>query len=215
MKKKTIIIFALATALLAAGILYLNFRSSPKYSLLQIKVALENHDYPAFEKYVDVDGTMSSLMGQVFEMAQGDSTSQDKVGTSWSFFGSGLLDMIKPQLALLYKPQIQKWVESGKFETEGPFGRNSIDPIPDVLKQAGAVNLTGIEYEKREGKIALIGIGFKHANFDTVLIINIKMLDKGNYWQVAELMDLAKFQKEIERLEQKRVDQINKPIKGY
>ncbi len=205
--------FLLITGVLLAGVIfYLNFRSSPKYSLLQIKNALENHDYAAFEKHVDVDATMSSLMDQVFEILKGNSAAEDKMAASWSYFGAGLLDIIKPQLTLLYKPQIQKWVEHGKFQSENPFSGNSINPMHDLWKRAGAVSMTGIEYEKREGKIALIGIGVKHIHFDTILTVNIKMRNMGNYWQVIELTGLAKFQHEMERLEQKRVDLINKPI---
>lgn len=188
-----------------------NFRTSPKYSFLQIKGALDDHDFARFEKYVDIEGVISSLTNQVFEILKGNSARKDPWEQLGQDYGAGLLNMFKPQLTLFYKQQIQDWVESGKLETGSPFPGTDPYSLPAIWKGAGAIRFTGIEYEKIEGDIASIGVGFRHEQFDTVLVINIKMRDKGGYWQVAELTDLAKFQKALDKLEEKRIEKIDQP----
>jgi len=50
--KKITTIFVLVIIVVAAAIYYWQWTHSPKYSLLQAKKAIENHDIVSFEKYV-------------------------------------------------------------------------------------------------------------------------------------------------------------------
>ena len=213
MKRRTIIILAIvALALIIGGIVYYKFRRSPAYSLLQLKNSIENHDYAGFEKYVDVDGTMNSLIDQVYESMQADEGAKSKPGM-WSMFGSGFMDFAKPQLTLFLKPQIQRWVEHGKWEGENPLDKNVMMPVPESWRQASSFQITGIEMERSDGKTSLIGIGIRHPHFDTTFTVDIVMKHKGDHWQIEGVAGLAKFQKELDRLEQKRIDGLNAAVK--
>ena len=215
MKRKKLLIIVGGIILLIAiigGILYWNFKTGPKYSILQVKTALEDHDFALFEKYVDMESVMSSLIDQVLEINKSTSSPKNEWEQLGQDLGTGLVNLLKPQLSSLYKQQIQKWVESGKFETENSTQQNLNYSLNDLWSRSNADKITGIEYIKKEGKIAYIGFGIKQERFDNTLIFNIKMRDKGGYWQVAELMDLVKFQKSIEDFEAARVAKLNEPI---
>lgn len=215
MNKKAIIFSTIGLAVVVgSGIFLWKFSSSPQYCLLQIKEALENRDYAEFEKYVDVDKTTSSLMDQLIQIMQNTSVPQDKGAMLSNLaLGMGLFDAIKPQLTLLIKPQIQKWVEDGKFKTEGPLSDVGVYPLPAIWKKTEGFSSSGIEYVKTTGDVSTIGIGLRHTRFDTVLMVNIIMKNKGAYWQVTGIAGLSEFQGQVEKLEQRRVDAINNPIR--
>ncbi len=212
MKKKTIVVAVIIVLVVAGGVLYWNFTRSPWYSFLQIGRAIHNHDYALFEKYVDSEGILNRSIDQVFEIILSNVDPENVWGQFGQYFGNGLLNTFKPQLTLLYKKQIQEWIETGKMQNDSTHKELNSYSLPNVFSRQGAVSFTGIEYEVRDHGSATIGLGVRLERFDTVLVFSVKMKNKGGYWQVGELMNLVAFQKEVDRLEQKRIDKINKPI---
>ena len=54
--------------LLAGGFFYWRFTSSPKYALLQISRAVENHDTQTFQQYVEMDHITSNVVDQTISL---------------------------------------------------------------------------------------------------------------------------------------------------
>jgi len=217
MKKLVVgLVVAFFIILFAGGVYYWQFTKSPKYSLLQAKKAFEQHDLVSFEKYVDVEGITNSLIDQMLEIA----TEQEKPKGEWEQWGEsigkGLVTLLKPQLSKLAKQQIAKLVETGKLEEEQQKTKSE-EPdfsLSDIWNKAGGkkAGFQGIEYIKKEGKIAYVGLKFFYKEYNTKLILDLKMRDKGGYWQVAELSNFADYMKKLDELETKRINELNAPI---
>lgn len=217
MKKLVVgLIVAFLIILSAGGVYYWQYTKSPRYSLLQAKNAFEQHDLNNFEKYVDVEGITNSLIDQLLEISTEKEQSKDEWEQLGESLGKGLVTLLKPQLSKLARQQIAKLVETGKLEEEQQRTKSE-EPdfsLSDIWNKAGGekAGFQGIEYIKKEGKIAYVGLKFFHEEYNTELILQLKMRDKGGYWQVAELSNFADYMKKLGELETKRISELNAPI---
>lgn len=217
MKKLVVgLVVAFFIILFVGGVYYWQYTKSPKYSLLQAKNAFEQHDLNNFEKYVDVEGITNSLIDQLLEISTEKEQPKDKWEQLGESFGKGLVTLLKPQLSKLARQQIAKLVETGKLEKKRQRTKSE-EPdfsLSDIWNKAGGekAGFQGIEYIKKEGKIAYVGLKFFHKEYNTELILDLKMRDKGGYWQVAELSNFADYMKKLDELETKRINELNAPI---
>ncbi len=171
--KLLLLIIPLVTLL---GWLYI--RSTPQYSLYQIRRAVKNHDYEMFTKYVDVDAVADS----VFEQSLADQKSEeDKASTNvWEEMGrslaEGLIISMKPALKESAKAAIRKAVESGDFG-----GKKLLN---DPVKSISEIKV------KKEGKLAQVTITDEEGS-----AVKLTMRKKESYWQLISGFDLIKSEK--------------------
>jgi hypothetical protein len=211
MKRKVIIITMLILALIIiGGFFFWKTTTTPSYSLSKVKQALEQHDIEMFKKYVGLDEVISSLIDQNLQNVDQVNETTNEMEQLGKEIGSGLIKLFKPQVTEQYKEEITKFIETGTFEYEQNTAKDKSYSLSAILTYSN--NLNGIEYIKEEGKIAYVGIGLKQERYDTVLVIDIKMRDKGNYWQIIELPNIGKINMTINTLENKRLEKLNKPI---
>ena len=194
MKKTTIVISLLTLIFLTAGGLwYWNYTRSPEYSLLKIREAIGQHDVDLFEKHVDVDGVTSSLIDQLMAQMNEESGAQGLGGA----LAQGLIGLMKPRLTDALKEQILNAVETGSFEQESGGQEASADSdfsLINILESGSGTEFEGIDQVTKEGKIAYVGLKLrpKDPKQNMILILNVKMRDRGGYWQVAELTNADK-----------------------
>ena len=151
MKKLFLIVAIIVIAILT---LYWQYIQSPKYSFLQAKKAIEQHNLASFKKYVDIEGIASSLIDYLLEPS-----TEEKEQSIWEEIGEEIGTKIaKTYLTKNLKQQIVKYVEIGKFE-ESDFS------LSDLWN-----NFKDIAYVKKEGKIAYIGLEFFNEKYDTCLL---------------------------------------------
>lgn len=118
MKKVAIAIVVIVIVILTGVVLYWQYTQTPKYSLLQAKKAFEQHDLVSFEKYVDIEGVINSLIDQLLELRTENEKQQGKLGQLGEAIGKSLIMLLKPELVRILKQQIIEYVETGKFEEE-------------------------------------------------------------------------------------------------
>ena len=189
MKKLFLIVAIIVIAILT---LYWQYIQSPKYSFLQAKKAIEQHNLASFKKYVDIEGIASSLIDYLLEPS-----TEEKEQSIWEEIGEEIGTKIaKTYLTKNLKQQIVKYVEIGKFE-ESDFS------LSDLWN-----NFKDIAYVKKEGKIAYIGLEFFNEKYDTSLILELKMRDKGSYWQIAKISNFLEFMKKLDELVEKYNEKI-------
>ena len=211
--KKVFIILVLGLVIIG-GIFYWQWIRSPKYSLWQAKKAIEQHDLISFEKYVDIEGLTGRLIDQLLEFS---SSQREEPTNEWTQVGrnlaKGIIGLLKPQLAKMAKEQIAYYVEKGDFGYKKKEEAPEFS-IKEIYNKVGAEKskFQGIEYVKKEGKISLVGLKFYQEQYNSTLILDIKMRDRGGYWQIAELSNFSDVIRKIEELEKKRVEQLNQPI---
>ena len=217
MKKLTILLVVTIMVILGLiGVFYWQSTRNPRYSLLQVQKAINQNDLVNFKKYVDIEGISNSLIDQALKMAAEQEQSEDEWEQLGDAIARGFIELLKPRLSELIQLQIVKLVETGEHE----FREQTTDPgdpevsISDIWDKAEGDKAVfqGIEYIKREGKIAYVGLKFFYEEYDADLILDLKMRDMGSYWQIAEFSNLAEFLKKIDQHETQRIYQLNVPI---
>lgn len=204
MKKSVIAAIVLIVILATGSILYWQYTKTPKYSLWQAKKAIDQHDLASFEKYVDVEGICSSAIDQLLEKISDTEKPKDEWEKLGQTIGKGLVTVLKPQLSKIVKQQISDLVEKGEFEVKKnkAESKKSTFSLSNFLNKIGDVkNSFGhIEYIKKEGKIAYVRLKFHMDKQDTPLIIDLKMINLGNYWQVAKITNFSNILEKLDFL---------------
>ncbi|MBI5245246.1 MAG: hypothetical protein HY922_16410 [Elusimicrobia bacterium] len=218
-RTKTGLIFAIpiVIGIAVAGIWYWNYTRSPQYSLWVTVKAIKQHDITTFEKYADVDGLISRFMDQIMEQT---TRNADQATSVWGQIGAalakGFVGMIKPRMVENAKEQIERYIENGEFENaeKASQGQPPSIPIREVYGNiAGGKNgFKGVQYVKKEGKIAYVGLGFYREDYDKTLVLDLKMRDKGDYRQIAEISNFPDLMKQVNELE---AESIIHQIRGW
>lgn len=198
---KKIFLLLLAVGLIGGYLYYRSFLSGPKYSLLQAKEAAQSHNVAEFEKYVNIESLTASLVDQMTE--QRSLVSKFIPGLN---LGKSALNFLKPQLAKAARNEVQNYIETGKVNMNAAGHK----PLISLGAIAGAIisdssEFKGIDYVKETGEEALVGLKFTQPKYDTTMILEIKMLDKGDYWQATELTNVGELAKHVVRLEKQRL----------
>ena len=200
---KKILLLLLLVAGVGAYTYYQNYTGSPKYSLLQAHEALEDHDMAAFEKYVDVSGLTGSLIDQLAEQ-------RSLIGALNPASGviRQALRYMKPQLTQVARKEIEKYVETGDFKKDPNAPKKKVDISLSGLWHkvvSDSAAFKGVKYVKEEGQTALVGIEFTQPRYDTTMVLEVKMRDQGDYWQVVALTNTADLLKQTARLQRQKV----------
>ncbi|UOQ73378.1 DUF2939 domain-containing protein [Hymenobacter cellulosilyticus] len=202
--KKIVLLLFLAVLGVGGYLYYRSLTTGPEYSLMQAAKATQNHDMAAFERYVDVSSVTGSLVDQV--------TSQSSalgLLNPGSFAFKGALRLLKPQLSKAAHKEIENYVQSGSLEAAAAAQ-------PDRLVKVSLAGLASkvvstdsqfkdIKYVNEQGENALVGIEITQPKYDTTMVIEVKMQDKGDYWQVKEITNTGELLKHVARLEKDRL----------
>ena len=184
MKKTLLTIVLLALAVASIGYWYYRgFGGGPKYALLQAAYAAQVHNAADFERYVDVESVTDKLVDQVAAQAN---TLQVANGSAAAVLQS--LPLLKPMLRRTAHNEVRRYIETGTL----PASSQSPLPGVSVVGMAGQVlgaggQFKGIRYVHEDGEQALVGVAFAQPAHDTTAIIELRMIDKGDHWQVTEI----------------------------
>jgi len=192
MKKVYVISIIIFSLFATAGIIFWQYTTTPRYSLLQIKKAYDQHDFPSFEKYVDIETVTNSLVNQFLEKFLEKNRTKDKEEIIGQSFYKGLIEVLKPKLNTIARDQIADIIETGKFEEQkkkkGSKDKKSLNS--NTLDRSNNVKniFQGIEYEKKEGKICYVGLKILNEKSNSTSTIDIKMRDKGGYYRSLQVL---------------------------
>ncbi|MBD2713498.1 DUF2939 domain-containing protein [Microvirga sp. STR05] len=202
---KRLLILLVLVAMVAGGYFYYqSLKSGPKYSLMQAANAVRTHDVADFERYVDVSSVTGSLVDQVTN--QGSALGLLNPG---GMVFKGALRLMKPQLAQAARKELQHYIETGSVEA-------ATAARPDKLVNVSMLGLAGkvvnpdsqfkdIKYVNEQGEQALVGLEFTQPKYDTTLVVELKMLNRGDHWQVTEITNSGELLKHVARLEKKKI----------
>ena len=203
MKKILIIVVVLG---LAGGYFYYrNFVGSPKYSLLQAHEAMQDHNMAEFQKYVNIESVTGSLVDQL-----ASHQSMLSALNPGSLISKQVLRFMKPQVAQIAGNEIQKYVETGDFKKDPNAPKKKVDISLSGLWHkvvSDSAAFEGVKYVNEQGETALVGLEFTQPRYDTTLVVEVKMQDKGDYWQVVELTNTGELLKHTSRLQKHRLAQ--------
>jgi hypothetical protein len=202
--KGKVIICVCSAALLVAAIWVWGFIHSPVYSLSKIRSAVENHDFAKFEKYVDIDGFVTTGLTDLASLS----------ANSQSFLSAGdivgnLLGEQKETVFKFMHNMVKSFIERGRFDDKNTG--NGI--VSSILTQAQIpqFRLSGIDKVRREGQICRVSLNLHVDSYDGDAILELMMRNKGTYWQVAEMTNLSDF---VQRLAELKRDYPAKNLLG-
>jgi len=203
--KRIILLLVLVAVIVGGYFYYQSLKAGPKYALMQVANAARTHDMATFERYVDVNSVTGSLVDQV--TSQGSAL--DMLNPGGLAF-KGALRMLKPQLAQMARKEVQQYIETG-----------SLQGAADVAASKGVMNISlaglagkvasadsqfkDVKYVKEEGEQALIGLEFTQPKYDTTMVLELKMLNRGDHWQITEITNTSELLKHVARMEKKRM----------
>lgn len=203
------VIFILSLALLAAAMLYRQWLVSPERSLWQAKKAIDRHDLTSFRKYVNMDRlaeqVADGLWGSLDKIF--DAGTVESSGQATGEFRRKLLELVResyyaqrPQVIRDLKEQIAFYVENGRFREDPDAATGiSVELGPEIR----GIEFRGIDYVKKDGKAALLGLKFYIEKYRSQIIVEVKMLQLDRYWQIAEVSNLPQVIRGLRDLEKK------------
>ncbi|MDQ3291946.1 MAG: DUF2939 domain-containing protein [Bacteroidota bacterium] len=199
---KKFLLFVVILIAISGYFYYQNLVSSPKYSLLQAHEALQEHDMAAFEKYVDIESITGNL---VSDMSQ----QKGLIGmlNPGSLVLKQALQFMKPQLAGIARKEVQKYVETGSFAKD-PGREKKVDISLNGLWNkvvSDDSQFKGVQYTREEGETAFVGLEFTQPRYDTTFVLEVKMQNKGDYWQATEITNTSDILKGVARLQAQKI----------
>ena len=215
--RKVYVVACVIAVMLISGISYWYWTNTPQYSLRFVPKAFEEHDLTMFEKYVDMDSLISRAVDQVMDATTNDS--KDTTNPEMQNMVRGIAQMFKPMLATAAKEQIKTYIEKGNFDSVANKAgkKQSTGPEIDVgdkffKRGGGDIQYKGVDYSKKDGKIAVVGLKLYYPKLESEVILEIKMRERDGYWQIMEINNLSDFIKKMDQLEKVAIDKLNAPI---
>ncbi|RSK37645.1 DUF2939 domain-containing protein [Hymenobacter metallilatus] len=202
--KRTILLLLVLALAGGAYLYYRHLSTGPEYSLMQAYKAVTQHDAAAFERYVDVSSVTGSLVDQVAE--QGSALGVLNPG---GFAMKGALRLLKPQLARAARQEVKRYVETGSATAAADASSTQMMNV-SILGLADKVvgknsSFKGVKYSREEGEQAFIGLEFTQPRYDTTLVLEVKMQNRGDHWQATEITNISEILQHVARMEKQHL----------
>lgn len=197
--RKKYFIGCFVVAVLCSVLAYWYWTTTPQYSLKYVAKAIETHDLGMFEKYVDVDSLVTRAADQIDDGIPNDSKNMPELNSPHMSQSVALLT--KSMLINEGKEQVKVYIEKGSFEslrqeTSDKQQKNNYDTnVAEKYINIGgdSPQLKEIDYIKKDGKIAALGLNIYYLNIESTIVLEIKMRERDGYWQVIEISNFKEF----------------------
>lgn len=224
MKRKLLLPALGLVAVSMGGFCY--YTTTPTYSVLQIRNAVQDHDVALFEKHVDVDTLFNRLIDDVMAQALSQAANEDDSGwnTLDSALGAGIAQMMKPTLLNRLKSSTLRYVETGELVKGGQGAPASAAPAvaSDAAKKAsldGMASSFGLEQlqlqdyrVEKQGKVAIVTVPYRNEQLSLPLEMKFTLRDQGGYWQLVQFNNAAEIMSAIKQEQQRRLTEANNKI---
>ena len=176
-RRTPLIAFLVVLLLAVAGtVAWRGFRQSPRYSVGQLAIAVDDKDWDGFVTYVDVDAVLEQAYDQLAD---------ESLPAEGSFFGDiagSLAESVKPAVLVQAKTALRKAIETGAITPgDGPT------PFRELLM------VTKVKSVTREGEDALVVVEVplgKAKNVDPEL----RMTRVDEFWRVTAIENIAELE---------------------
>ncbi|TPG62977.1 hypothetical protein [Hymenobacter nivis] len=202
---KKLLFFIVLLALAAGAYYYVKSKKDgPTGALVQAAAAVQAHDVASFEKFVDVGSVTSHLVDNV---ANQGSLLTALVPGGGLMMG-GALRLLKPTLAGAARKEVLRYVETGSLEAAAAAAPKRGVNV-SILGLAGKVvgpdsKFKGIKYANEQGEQALVGLEFSQPRYDTTMVVEVKMLHRGDHWQLTEITNTGELLRRAASLEKRK-----------
>ncbi len=180
--------------LIAGGVAYWLFYTTPEYSLHQIEESVKNRDITSFEKYVDIEGITMRMLADIPEVI-GKNT---RLGFFSDDVNQMVFSVLQEPIAGMVKEAVRSYIERGRLNSKMTEKR----ALADFLKQlpVNSFKHPRLKTVNTEGKICKVLVEVVVEAFEGRANIEFLMRDKGSYWQIAEFSNLYAIMEQLAEL---------------
>ncbi|MDD4362791.1 MAG: hypothetical protein PHD33_01080 [Atribacterota bacterium] len=194
--KKWPYIFVLLLILVISVFIFWRIISSPQYSLQQLDKSISEQDVRSFQKYLDLDNFVDGIIVQAWQYY---TSPEEKNDNTWDKIRNeitgSLLSVIKPNIKEIIKGEIINYVSTGNWQNASSEEENSISSfIIKIIKERidpGKWDHQTINYANIKNDQAEVGLTYYDEKNDVNFLVEINMVNMGNYWQVVEITNIA------------------------
>ena len=206
MKKALLLTLVLAGVMVGGVFAFSSWKTSPEYSLLRIKEALEATDPYLFKKHVDIEMTTERMIDVVLEEFQDSLTEMQDEDAAFDVtpLFVGMLAMAKPIVVSAIVDQVEKYVENGVIPTElEPVDSDEtfLEALPintEYFLGIGGMFLRSTrKFLEKENRIATLGLEFVDDEGNPRLI-EFLMRKYEDYWRVTEISNFKEIWARVE-----------------
>lgn len=196
-KKKLYAIIAVLVLICGGmGWYFMYYTKTPTYSLNLIREAVQKHDVQSFKQHVELDRVLSRAVDDyISSEIEMDSNNNPFVGLM-----QGLVNMAKPMMINTMKETVLRRVEDGaenkgaKSDETSTHGKTPTAEHFSRNTGLDFMEFRGIGYEKRNGKIANLGIVVSEPELAENFTFDIKMSElNDNTWQAVEVTNFKEY----------------------
>lgn len=174
---------------------FMYYTKTPTYSLYLIRDAVQKHDVQTFKQHVDLDSVMSRLVDDYLShKLKNDPEMKDN---PFKGLAEGFVNVAKPAMVSVLKDKVIRAVEgdmpdNSQQPTQAAERKDNTAPVDNL--NVPAIDYKGIAYEKKDGKIAIVGIKAVDPQLFDEFTFDIKMseLNDGK-WQIVEVANVKEY----------------------
>jgi hypothetical protein len=181
---------------IVAGLGYWYWTTTPEFAVQQVRNAVREHDLKKFKQYADTESVASNLVDDLLTKPMQQALGPGVFG---QVIVGGIVGMFKPVFVKGVEKQLIHFVETGELRDQTADG-SADDDVQGISlgKLDGRFGFRkhafrSIEYDKRDGKVATVGVKLHNEVYNKDLVLDLKLHDEGGYWQVVELSNFPEF----------------------
>lgn len=181
---KKFILFILLVAVVGGGYWYYQYaKTSPEASLLQLREAMEARDTEKLHKYIDFKRTSQSLVEESQNMVVG--LLPGALQGPANLLRQGL--KLRRSATTAVRQELIKGLENAtnqKVPEIGDLVKHL--PVGKLIneKTLPKLEFEGVDYVNRDDTVAIVGLKVRTVKQPEAFLIELRMIDKGDYWQV-------------------------------
>ena len=170
--------------------------TTPTYSLRQAGLAWKNQDWEEFKKYVKVESVLENGLDAIVE----DQLSRAPIPEGAQATARNLVQLFKPQLLSILEKQVQDALLE-KPDRQPAKDPTAPDIVPSLKTTARDWQLDQISVGKALNEEVVVMITLRPPNPDELAVhqIQLRMADRGDHWQVIEIMNLPEVLKKLQK----------------
>lgn len=206
-KKAFILILIISVLIITGTIFYLNWIHSPKYSLIQTVISVQQRDSASFEKYVSLDSVFDKYYDEILLQAKEQRNipkdNWEEIGQN---FADGIAVMLKPTVVNILKRSVIESIENSDDKTPDKeisedakeYDINFIKAKEELLN-----NFKGIQTITFNETKTLAEVTISFVLSGNTVKASLIMRKKDNYWQIIEFKNFTEliknYQSEVKK----------------
>lgn len=214
MKRNLVIAGIVVILFLAVGLgVKQHSKGTPQYAIRQLAAAMKNQDRETFEKYLDVDRTVESMVDDLMDKAMAELERAKAAGNPFAAFsfalGESMIDELKPELIEQARSELLAVVDPDANTTDA----SDSDPLFEGAEHASDIRFGGFASIETNGNESTVGINLRFETLDTsmVAVLDMERAEAG-HWRVVGIQEIDKLADELLEVERRRLAEVNAPI---